>query len=127
MTKGPTTPFEIPTEMRQFAEQSFEQARAAFDKFMGAAHTTMSTWEGQGKAAQAGAKDVGEKVMTFAQQNVATAFDYARKLVQAKDPQTLLQLHSDFLRSQMQVLSEQAKALGDTAAKAAMDSVRPKT
>ena len=124
--KGPTTPFEIPVQMRAFAEQSFDQAKEAFDKFMSAAHTTMATIEGQSKAAQAGAKDINEKVMTFAAQNVATAFDYAQKLVHAPDPQALLQLHSEYVRSQMQVLSEQAKVLGETA-KAAMESAKPKS
>src|SRR5262249_19578335 len=119
-------PFEIPVQMRAFAEQSFDQARDAFDKFMSAAHTTMSTIEGQSKAAQAGAKDMNEKVMAFAAQNVATAFDYAQKLVHAPDPQTLMQLHNDYVRSQIQVLTEQAKALGESA-KAAMESVKPKT
>jgi hypothetical protein len=93
---------------------------------MGAAQSTMSTFEGQSKAAQAGAKDINEKVMTFAAQNVATAFDYAQKLVHAPDPQALLQLHSDYIRSQMQALSDQAKALGESA-KAAMESVKPKS
>ena len=125
MMKGPATPFEIPAQMRTFAEQSFEQAKEAFDKFMSAAHTTMSTIEGQSKAAQASAKDINEKVMAFAAQNVATAFDYAQKLVHAPDAQTLLQLHNDYIRSQIQALNEQAKALGESA-KAAIESVKPK-
>ena len=127
MTKDPKAPFEIPVEMRALAEQSFDQARQAFDKFMNAAQATMNTIEGQSKAAQAGAKDVSTKVIAFAEQNVASAFDYAQKLVQAKDPQALLALHNEFVRSQMQTLSEQAKALGDTAAKAATDAMRPKS
>ena len=35
--------FEIPTEMHAFVERSFEQAKLAFDKFMDAAQSTMST------------------------------------------------------------------------------------
>ena len=38
-------PFEIPPEMLAFAERSFEQAKFAFDKFMDAAQSTMSTFE----------------------------------------------------------------------------------
>ena len=126
MMKGSTPPFEIPAQMRAFAEQSVEQAKEAFEKFIGAAQTTMSTIEDQSKAAQAGAKDINEKVMAFAAQNVATAFDYAQKLVHAQDPQALLQLHNEYVRTQMQALSDQAKALGESA-KAAMESVKPKS
>jgi phasin len=119
-------PFEIPAEMRAFAERSFEQAKLAFDKFMETAQSTMTTFEGQQQAAQAGAKEVSQKIMTFAEQNVATAFAYAQKLVQAQDPQTLLTLHSDFIRSQMQILGDQARELGEVASKAAMDSTKRK-
>ena len=119
-------PFEISAEMRAFAERSFEQAKLAFDKFMEAAQSTMNTFDGQSKVAQAGAKEVSEKIMSFAEQNVANAFDYAQKLVQAQDPQALMALHNDFIRSQMQVLSEQARQLGEVAGKAALVSTKPK-
>jgi len=121
---GPA-PFEISAEMRAFAERSFEQAKLAFDKFMEAAQSTMNTLDGQSKVAQAGAKEVSEKIMSFAEQNVANAFDYAQKLVQAQDPQALMTLHNDFIRSQMQVLSEQARQLGEVAGKT-LDSTKPK-
>jgi phasin len=117
-------PFEISAEMRAFAERSFEQAKLAFDKFIEAAQSTMSTFEDQSKVAQAGAKEVSQKIMSFAEQNVANAFDYAQKLVQAKDPQALLSLHGEFVRSQMQVLAEQARELSEVAGKAAGDSAK---
>ena len=96
-------PFEIPAEMRAFAERSFEQAKLAFDKFMEAAQSTMTTFEGQSQVAQAGAKEVSNKIMTFAEQNVATAFDYAQKLVH-----------------------EEARELSKVAGKAAADAPKPK-
>jgi phasin len=117
-------PFEISAEMRAFAERSFEQAKLAFDKFIEAAQSTMSTFEDQSKVAQAGAKEVSQKIMSFAEQNVANAFDYAQKLVQAKDPQALLSLHGEFVRSQMQVLAEQARELSEVAGKAARDGAK---
>jgi phasin len=117
----------MPAEMRAFAEQSFEQARSAFEKFIGAAQSTMSTLEGQSKAAQASAKDVSSKAMAFVEQNMSATFQYAHKLVQARDPQTVMQLHADFVRAQMQALTDQAKSLGEAASKATMESMRPKS
>jgi phasin len=118
-------PFEIPAEMRAFAERSFEQAKLAFDKFMEAAQSTMTTFEGQSQVAQAGAKEVSNKIMTFAEQNVATAFDYAQKLVHAQDPQALLTLHGEFIRSQMQVLVSRRENSAKLPAVAA-DAAKPK-
>jgi phasin len=122
--QSPASSFEVPAEMRAFAERSFEQARIAFDKFMEAAQQTMNTLEGQSKVAQEGAKEISQKIMGFAEQNVATAFDYAQKLVQAKDPQSLMALHGEFVQAQMQVLADQARELTDIASKAARDSAK---
>lgn len=127
MTEGPNSPFKFPAEMLAFTEQSFDQARGAFEKLMGVAHTTVATAESQTKAAQAGAKDVSAKVMEFAERNVFDAFAYAQKLVHARDPQTLVQLHTEFVQSQIKTLTEQAKALGEVAASAAKSGMAPKT
>lgn len=117
MAKDTTPQFEIPAEMRALAEQSVEQARLAFDKFISAAHDAVNTFEGGAKTARAGAKDVGEKAMAYAEENVNNAFAFAQKLVRAKDISDLMRLQADFVRTQMQNLSEQAKELGETATK----------
>lgn len=126
MTEGQKSPFKFPPDMLALTEQSFEQARIAFEKLMGVAHATVETAEDNTRAAQAGAKDMTAKVMEFAERNVADAFAYAQKLVQAKDPQTLLQLHTEFVQSQIKALTEQANALGETARNAAKSDLNPK-
>jgi phasin len=95
------TPFEIPIEMRAFAERSLEQAKLAFDKYMEAAQSTTNTLEGQANVARAGAREMTVKIKEFTEQNVAAAFDHAQKLVQAKDAETLLKLHGEFVQSQI--------------------------
>jgi phasin len=126
MGKEPKMPFEVPPEMVAMAEQSFEQARRAFDQFLNAAQSTMSAMEDQSRQAQAGGKDVAGKIMGFAEQNVANAFAYAEKVVHAKDPQTLLQLHSEYVQAQMKALGEQAQAVAQAAGQAAMDVTKRK-
>jgi phasin len=119
MAKDTTPQFEIPAEMRVLAEQSVEQAKLAFERFILAAHQTMNTLEGQAKTVQAGAKDVREKAVSYAEQNVGQAFDFAQKVVRAKDMNDLMRLQAEFIQSQMQTLTEQAKQLGETATKRA--------
>jgi len=114
--------FEIPAEMRQMAEQSVEQARKAFDDFIAAAQQAVSTFEGQAAAAQTGVRDVGKKAMTFAEQNVANSFEFAHKLVRATDAHEILQLHSEFIRAQMESLSHQAKELGEATGRVSKDA-----
>ena len=127
MANDPFNNFEVPTQMRQFAEQSLEQARKAVDGFLNQAQKAVTTVETQANAAQSNAKDMGQKAMGFAEQNIANSFEYAQKLVRAKDIQEVMALQQEYLQSQMKAMSEQAKDLGSTASKAAMSAVKPKT
>jgi phasin len=119
--------FEVPPEMRAFAEKSVEQARQAVDGFISAAHQAMSAFEGQAETARKGARDVTEKAMTFAERNIASAFAFAQDLVQARDLQEVLRLQADYIRQQMQALHEQAQELGESTSKAAKDAATPKS
>ena len=110
--------FQVPPEMLQFAEQSVEQARKAFDNVMTAAKSAASAIEGQTVAAQAGAKDVQRKAVAFAERNVDASFDFATRLLAAKDGEEMMKLHSDYVKAQMQALGDQARELGQTAARA---------
>jgi phasin len=124
MLKNPMANFEIPTEMRNHAEKSVEQAKKAFDDFITAAQKAVTAFEGQAAGAKASAKNTGEKVMAFAEKNVATSFEFAQKVVRAKDIQELMQLQTEFVKTQMPAFVEQARALGQTVAQ---DAVRPTT
>lgn len=119
--------FELPPEMRALAERSVEQARQAFEGFMTAAQQAVGAFGGQAETVRLGAKDVTEKAMAFAQQNIASSFDFAQQIVQAKNVQDLLKLQTEYIQRQMQVLSEQAKELGERAGKAASEAAGRKS
>ncbi len=119
--------FELPPDMKVFAEKSVEQAKQAFEGFISATSRAVSTLEGQTETARQSAKDVTEKAMTFAQKNIASSFEFVQKLVQAKDFQEVLKLQTEYVKTQMQVLSEQAKELSESTAKAAKDATTPRS
>jgi phasin len=119
-----TERFEIPQEMRAFAEKSVEQARQAFDGFISAAHRAVSAFEGQAESARRGAKDVTEKAMGFAESNINSSFDFAQKLVQARNVDDVLKLQADYIKTQMETLAEQAKELGETTGRVAKDATK---
>jgi phasin len=126
MDKDAMRHFEIPADMRAMAEKSVEQARVAFNTFMTAAQEAVASFEGQAKAAQAGAKDISEKALSYAERNVANTFAFAERIVHAKDAQDFIRLQTEFIQAQMKELAEQAKELGESASKLAMKSVPPK-
>jgi phasin len=105
-------PYEIPNELRDFAERSVDQARKAFEGFIEVAQKTAGSVDGAAQEAQTGAKHVGSQILGFAEQNVNAAFDHAQKLVHAKDPQEAFALQSAFLKTQLDALQNQAKEIG---------------
>ena len=123
VAKSTAGKFQIPREMRTLAEQSVEQARKAFDNFVRAAQKAAGQLEGQTSAAQASAKDMRQKAMTFAEKNVATSFEFAQKLVRAKDLEEVARLQTEFVKSQMQSLAEQAQKPDQTATRASKSNV----
>jgi phasin len=114
--------FQIPPEMRSFAEQSVVQAQKAFDGFMTAAQSAVSTLEGQAATAQTGAKGVQRKAVAFAEHNVDASFDFARQLLTAKDTGEMVRLHAEYVKTQIEALTEQARELGQIASKSARRS-----
>jgi len=105
-------PFEVPNELRDFAERSVDQARKAFEGFVTVAQKAAGSVDGAAETAQSNVKSVGAQVFGFAEQNVNAAFDLAHKLVQAKDPQEAFAVQSEFLKTQLANLQAQAKLIG---------------
>jgi phasin len=127
MAKEPFEQFAIPNEMRAFAEQSVTQARKAFDGFIQAANQAMGQLHDHAQAAQSGATEIAHKSMSYAEANVAATFEYAQKLMHAKDASEVMALQSEYLSRQMQVLSTQVQDLGKSAAKIVVDAAKPKS
>jgi phasin len=117
----------MPAEMRAFVEQSVTQAKNAFDGFIQAANQAMGQFQGQAQAARGSANEIAQKSMAYAEQNMAATFEFAEKLMKAKDPTEVMRLQSEFLGRQMQALSSQIQELGQSAAKMVMDAAKPRS
>src|SRR5262245_39672858 len=102
----PTDDFQVSADMRTMIEKSVEQARQAFDDFLGAAQRAVDMF---GETAGKGARDVAERAMTFAEQDMAISFDFARKLVRARGVQDVLRLHTEYVNAQVQLFSEHVR------------------
>jgi phasin len=106
-----SAPFEIPSELRDFAERSVEQARKAFEGFLSVAQRTAGAAGEAVSTTPSGAKSMSAHILAYTEQNVNAAFDLAQKLVKAKDPQEALALQSEYMKSQLAALQNQAKEL----------------
>ena len=116
-----TTPqFEIPTDMRKMTEQSMEQVKTAINGYL-------HFFQRGIPSNVTGSSELSNKVFGYAERNVASAFEFAQRLVQVRDIQALTTLQMEFLQAQMQAMTEQAKDLSETATKAVTDSAKTPT
>ena len=118
--------FEIPKDMRSMAEASFEQARKTFEQFVASAQAATGSIEERGATVAAGAKDIGARAVSYAEQNVKASLDHAQSLLQAKDLAEVMRLHAEYVQAQMRALAEQASEMGQAVSQAAMDAAKPK-
>ena len=117
------TELEVPYELRVAAARSLEQAKLTFDAYMRVTEEAASMFEKRIEGGQVGTKEAGKKAINFALQNATAAFEFAQKIAQAKDVPEFVRLLNEFLQSQMKVLSEQVKDLGDTLGRVAAGSM----
>jgi phasin len=125
MAKEPNS-YEVPTQIRDMAEKSVEQAKKAFEGFMDQAQKAVAAVESHAQSVQTNTKDLNSKAFSFAEQNVAASFDFAQKLTRAKDVNEIVRLQTEFMQSQMRAIGEQAKELGASATKAMADAAKPR-
>lgn len=116
MANDSGTRFDMPAEMRAFAEKSLEQAKAAFDALASAAQQAANVAQSQASTAQNGARELGQLAMRYAERNIASSFEFAQKLTRAKDAAEVAALHSEYVSGQMTALTEQAQELSRQAA-----------
>jgi hypothetical protein len=105
--------------MRNAAETTLAKAQEAVTQYMKEATRVFSAVDSSAQATQAGARDMTQKAVTYAETNIAAAFDFARQLLNAKDPQEFLKVQQGFVQKQAESLGAQIREMGSSVAGAA--------
>lgn len=106
---APSTP-----DLNELAQQGMTQVWNAFGNYL----TTL------GSAAQGeveGGNELGSAFANYTGRNVANAVAFVQKLMQVKDVEDLVKAQTDFFKSQMEAVAEQAAAVRESAEKAAAE------
>ena len=117
------TPFEIPQQMRDLAEQNIKQAHAAYEQLTDFVTKAIDAWMGAMPASPmaAGLKDFQDRAVEIAKKNAESAFALVEKIAKAQNFQEILTLQTQFAQDQMKALTPQMqelyKLIGDTAQK----------
>lgn len=119
------TPFQVPEQMRAFAEQGVSQAREGYQKLKEAAEANNGALEAVYASATKGAGDFTAKVIDIAKTNTESAFDFAQSLLGVKSVPEAFELVNNHARRQFEVLTAQSKDLAALGQKVAADAVEP--
>ena len=102
--------------VRNAAETTLAKAQEAVTQYMKETTRVFSAVDSTAQATQAGARDVTQKAVGYAETNIAAVFDFARQLLHAKDPQEFLKLQQGFVQKQAESLGAQIREMGSTVA-----------
>jgi phasin len=118
-------PFEIPEQVRAFAEKGVSQARDGYAKFKDAAETHNLTIEAVFTNANKGASEYSARLMEFIKANTSANLDFAQELLGMKSPSEAMELWTTHTRKQIETLTAQAKELSELGQKIATDTMEP--
>jgi phasin len=118
-------PFEVPEQVRAFAEKGVSQARDNYAKFKDAAETHNSTIEAVFSAYSTGAKQYSAKLMDMIKASTSANLDFAQELVAVKSPSEAMELWTAHARKQFEAFTAQSKELAELAQKVATETAEP--
>ncbi len=118
-------PFEVPEQMRAFAEKGVSQARDNYAKFKEAAESHNGTVEAVFTTAGKGASEYSAKVMEIVKANTTAALDLAQALIAVKSPSEAMELWTAHARSQFEAFTVHTKELAELAQKVATETAEP--
>jgi phasin len=118
-------PFEVPEQMRAFAEKGVSQARDSYAKFKDAAESHNGTIEAVFTTVTKGASEYSAKVMEIMKATTSANLDFAQELIGVKSPSEAMELWSSHAKKQFEVLAAHSKELAELAQKVATESAEP--
>ncbi|WFU73814.1 MULTISPECIES: phasin [unclassified Bradyrhizobium] len=118
-------PFEVPEQMRAFAEKGVSQARENYAKFKDAAETHNGTVEAVFTTASKGASEYTAKLVEFMKANSSASLDFAQELLASKTPSDAFTLWTGHARTQLETFQAQAKELVELTQRIANETAEP--
>jgi phasin len=118
-------PFEVPEQVRAFAEKGVSQARDNYAKFKDAAETHNGTVEAVFSVFSSGAKEYSAKLMELMKDTTSANLDFAQALIAVKTPSEAIELWTAHARKQYETFTARAKELAELSQKVATESAEP--
>src|SRR3954469_733134 len=116
----PKMTMEVPPQVREFAEKSVDQAEKAISSFIESATKSVATVPGP-------MTEVSKQILAITEASMKSQFEHARKLMQAKSINEVMQLQSEFMRDQFGAATDQFKKMTSSMLSAGRDAANKTT
>ena len=103
--------FEIPASVRDLAAKSVDQTREAYNRFIEAARQAHDVVVKSSDVIAAGAREINDRAVKYTEANLQANFDFAQRIVHAKDIKEALDIQTQFARQQLEAFTHQAQEL----------------
>src|ERR1700704_2598613 len=118
-------PFEVPEQMRAFAEKGVSQARDSYAKFKDVAESHNGTIEAVFSTVSKGASEYSAKVMEMMKSSTTANLDFAQELIAVKSPSEAMELWTSHAKKQFEAFTAHTKELAELSQKIATETVEP--
>lgn len=118
-------PFQVPEQMRAFAEKGVSQARENYARLKGVAENGNGTIEAVLSGASKGASEYVAKVLEIAAANTNAGFDFVQRLASTTSLTEGLELWTSHTRAQIETSMTQAAELTELTQKIAAEMASP--
>src|SRR5271154_2176147 len=95
------------SQAKRAVEQTKEQVLGAVDNYFNFLQKAISSYP-------TGGYELGEKIKSYAEKNIAATHEFLRKVGQAKDFQEILRIQTEFTKAQVTAFSQQTKNFGES-------------
>jgi len=116
MAKDPKPLEEFTEKAKDAVEQTKQQLLAAVDTYFNFLQKTISSYP-------SGGSELGEKLKSYAEKNIAATHEFLLNVSRAKDFQEIFRIQNEFMQAQMTAFNEQTKSFGGSFTKAAISAV----
>lgn len=106
------TPFQIPAEMKAYADRTFDQAHKAFGVFVARAEEAVTKVDGSAKMMGEKNVEANRRLLAFTEENVNAALELARALVRADTVEEMMRVQSEFATRRLELMKTRAKDAG---------------
>jgi hypothetical protein len=98
-------------KMREMAQTTLDKAKEAVSKYITESQKLREKADSSVRSTYSAAKEMNERAVAFAEENVVAGFELAQRLLQAKDPQEMGAVYQSHLKEQMEKMNAQFREL----------------